>query len=59
MESALIHKDCDMKYMFVRFTESCLNIGWRTDCQPKFLFLRRYLCVKSYLTFWMKSLDSE
>jgi len=43
MESALNYKDSDIKYVLVLVPESCLNIGWTTDCQPRFLFLRRYL----------------
>ena len=59
MKSALNYRDCDIKYVFVHVPESCLNIGWTTDCQPRFLFHRRYLCAKAYLTFCTKSQDSE
>jgi len=45
MESALNYKDSDIKYLFVRVPESCLNIGWTTHHQPGFICLRRYLCV--------------
>jgi len=41
--------DCDIKYAFVRVPESCLKLGWRTGCQPRFLFLRRYLCVNTVI----------
>jgi len=43
----------------LRVPESCLKLGGRTGCQPRFLCLRPYLCVTAYLTFWTKSLDSE
>jgi len=45
MESALNYKDNDIKYMFVHVPESYLKLGWTTDCQPRFIFLRPYLCV--------------
>jgi len=45
MESALNFKDSDEKYMFVHVPESCSKLGWTTDCNPRFLFPRRYLCV--------------
>jgi len=43
IKSALNYKDGDVKCMFVHVPESCLKLGWTTDCQPWFLFLRRYL----------------
>jgi len=45
MESALNYKDNDIKYVVVRVPESCLKSGWTTCCQPRFLCLRRPLCV--------------
>jgi len=57
MESALNYKDSDIKYVFVRGPESCLELGWTTDCQPTYICLRPYLCVKAYLTFCSKSLS--
>jgi len=32
MESALIYKDSDIKYVFVHVPKSCLKLGWTTDC---------------------------
>jgi len=49
MESALNYKDCDIKYVLFRVPESCLNIGWTTDFQPRFLFVRAYQSAKAYL----------
>jgi len=45
MESALNYKDSDIKYVFGRVPESRLKLGWTTGCQPRFLCLRRSLCV--------------
>jgi len=45
MESALNYKDSDMKHVLVRVPESCLKLGWTTDCQPTYLCLRPNLCV--------------
>jgi len=45
MESALDYKGSDTKYVFVRVPETCLNVGWTTGCQRRFLCLRRYLCI--------------
>jgi len=59
MESALNYEDSDIKYVFVGVPESCLKFGWTTDCQQRFICLRCYVCVKPYLTFCTKSLDSE
>jgi len=41
----LNYKDSDIKHVFVRVPESCLKLGWTTDCQPTYLGLRPYLCV--------------
>jgi len=59
MESALNHKDFDRKYVLVRVPESCLKVGWTTGCQSISVCLRHNLCEKSYLTFCVKSQDSE
>jgi len=59
IETALYFKDSDIQYVLVRVPESCLKLGWTTDCQPTYLCLRPNLCVKPYLTFCTKSLDSE
>ena len=59
MESALNYKGSDIKYVFVRFSESCLKVGRTTGCQRRILCLRPYLCVKPYATFCTESLDSE
>jgi len=59
MESALKYKDRDIKYMLVHVPESCLKLGSTRGCQPRFFFLRRYVYVKAYLTFYSKYLDPE
>jgi len=59
MDSALNYKDRDIKYVFVRIPESCLKLGWTTDCQPTYICLRPSLCVKAYEIFCTKFLDSE
>jgi len=45
MTSALNYKDSDIKYVYARAPKSCLNLGWTTCCQPRFLCLRCWLCV--------------
>jgi len=59
IESALNYKVCNMKHMFVSVPKTCLILGWIIGCQPWFLCLWCFMCVKPYLTFCSKSLDSE